>query len=542
MRFLTRSLLGVFLAALSLGLLAMAVSNVYRGLEARQADQSRGRPAQERLFPVNVDTLALAPATPVITAFGEASSRRTLEIRTAAPGRIVELAEAFRDGGRVAAGDVLVRIDPADAGSALDLARAELAEARAQRVEAETTLELARIDLQGAEQTRTLRMSAMVRQQDLRARGAGTRAAEEDAEISLSSADQAVVSRRQALAQAEAQLERTAITVERREIAVREAERTLADTTVTAPFGGLLTAADASAGAIMASNERIGTLIDPAALEVAFRVTNAQFTRLLDAEGRLTLQEVRVALPLAEFPIVATGRLDRAGAEVGDGQTGRLLYAALDPGSATALRPGDFLTVEIAEPELADVAVIPAVAADPSGEILLLAEDDRLEAHPARILRRQGDDLIVADVPAGREYVRERVPQLGAGVKVRPIRPDAEMAAPELVALTDAERARLVAAVEANTQIPAEARARVLDRLAQDRVPKSLIDRLAPQAPRETAETTLVLEPERRARLIAFVEGNARMSAEVKERLLGQLNGETVPVAVVERLEGRMGG
>ena len=42
-----------------------------------------------------------------------------------------------------------------------------------------------------------------------------------------------------------------------------------------------------------------------------------------------------------------------------------------------------------------------------------------------RILRRQGDRLIVAGAPFGREYVTERQPQLGPGVLVRPIRPEA---------------------------------------------------------------------------------------------------------------------
>ena len=50
------------------------------------------------------------------------------------------------------------------------------------------------------------------------------------------------------------------------------------------------------------------------------------------------------------------------------------------------------------------------------------------------------------------------------------------------------------------------------------------------------------LTDERRAKLIAFVEGNQRMPTEAKERVLSQLAEPQVPARVVERIESRMGG
>ena len=52
----------------------------------------------------------------------------------------------------------------------------------------------------------------------------------------------------------------------------------------------------------------------------------------------------------------------------------------------------------------------------------------------------------------------------------------------------------------------------------------------------------LELSDERRATLVAFIEGNSRMPAEAKERVLGQLNQDKVPAQVVARIESRMGG
>ncbi|MEL6587970.1 MAG: efflux transporter periplasmic adaptor subunit, partial [Pseudomonadota bacterium] len=52
----------------------------------------------------------------------------------------------------------------------------------------------------------------------------------------------------------------------------------------------------------------------------------------------------------------------------------------------------------------------------------------------------------------------------------------------------------------------------------------------------------IALDPDRRARLISFLEGNSRMPPDVKERLLSELQNDTVRAAMVQRLEARMGG
>jgi hypothetical protein len=52
----------------------------------------------------------------------------------------------------------------------------------------------------------------------------------------------------------------------------------------------------------------------------------------------------------------------------------------------------------------------------------------------------------------------------------------------------------------------------------------------------------VALTPERRAALIAFVEANDRMPADAKTRILAQLAEEAVPAQVIKRLESRMGG
>ncbi|SHH53044.1 efflux RND transporter periplasmic adaptor subunit [Marivita hallyeonensis] len=480
MRFFRRSLTGLFLLSLTLGLLAYAGVQVRDAVQDRMAQEPRAFQQRERVFAVNVVPFTLETITPELTAFGEIESRRTLEIRAAVGGRVTEIAPNFVEGGEVEAGQVLLRIDPTDLEAVLQRVQSDIVDAEAEQREAMRAVELARDELAAADDQAVLRERAFQRQQDLLDRGVGTAAAVEVAELAAAQARQAVLSRRQALAQAEARIDQSTTRLSRAIIAEAEAQRRLDDTIITADFAGTLADVSVVQGRLVASNEQLARLIDAEALEVAFRVSTQQFARLLDEDGRLADAEVAVVLDVFGTNLTAQGRLSRAGAAVGEGQTGRLLFATLD--DAPGFRPGDFVTVRIEEPPLDRVARLPASALNASNEILLIADEDRLEVAVVTLVRRQGDDVLVrAEGLEGREVVAERTPLLGAGIKVRPLRNDAQAAVPEdpeMVELTEERRARLTAFVEANTRMPAEARQRVLDQLSQAKVPARVVERI----------------------------------------------------------------
>ncbi|MGI1662865.1 efflux RND transporter periplasmic adaptor subunit [Palleronia sp. KMU-117] len=491
MRFLGRSLTGVFLLALTVGLLALAGSSVWRALEARWAQDPGAVPARERVFAVNVVEVRPETVTPVIEVFGEVQSRRRLELRAAAGGEVIQLSDRFEDGGAVRAGDLLLRIDPFSARSARDVANVDLREAEADLADARRALELARDALAATGEQAVLRERALERQRDLLGRAVGTDAAVETAELAASAARQAVLAARQGLAQAEARIEQAETTVDRRRIALAEAERRLAETEVFAAFDGILNDVSLVEGRLVNANERLGELVDPTALEVAFRVSTAQYARLSGPDGQVAGLPVTVALDVLGLDLTVAGRVTRESAAAGDGQTGRLLYATLDP--APGFRPGDFVSVIVAEPPLDSVAVLPASAVSAAGEALVVGPDDRLEAVPVAILRRQGDTVLVparglAGDLAGARVVAERTPLLGAGIRVRVFDPagsgeQASAARPaaspdEMLELDPDRRARLVAFVEASVAMPAEAKARILDQLAQDRVPAEMVARI----------------------------------------------------------------
>jgi multidrug efflux pump subunit AcrA (membrane-fusion protein) len=504
MRFLRRSLTGLFLLALTLALLALAGQTLRASIEARLARETTQRPARERVYAVNVVTVTPGEIAPRLEAFGAVLARRSLELRAQVGGPVVALGDGFEEGGRVAAGQLLLRVDPTDLEDALALARTDLAEAVGEQRDAAAALEIARDDLASARKQAGLRTAALTRQQDLATRGVGTEAAVETAALNAASAEQAVLSRRSALASAEARVTQADNTLERRQIALQEAERRLAETELRAAFSGTLSNVAAALGRIVTTNEQVATLVDPEALEVSFRLSTAQYGRLVDERGQLGKAEVTVRLDVAGVDLVVNGRIDRESAEVGEGQTGRLLFARLD--GARGLRPGDFVTVEISEPVLADVARLPATALGNADTVLALGEDDRLEELSAEVLRRQGDMVLVrAGALAGREVVAERTPMLGAGIRVRPYREGGDAQEPVAGAAANGAGQGMGMGAGAGGEM-------------------------------------IALDDDRRARLISFVKDNAMMPADAKERILNQLKEPEVSAQMVERLEGRMGG
>lgn len=469
--------MGLFLLAITLGLLVYAGDLVRDAVEARLSQERRAPQARERVFAVNVVRAEASDVTPVLTAFGEVQSRRELEVRAAAAGQIVELADSFEEGGHVTEGELLVQIDPGDAELVVNRVRSDITDARAEQAEAEAALILAQDELSAAQEQAELREKAFARAQDLQRRGVGTAASVETAELAASSARAAVLTRRQAVAQAESRVSQAVTSLERAEIALAEAQRRLDDTRITARFTGTLSEVNAIEGRLVSNNEQLARLVDPLALEVSFRVSTAQYARLLDANGGLTKAPVKVTLDVLGTGLVTEGTLVRDSAAVGEGQTGRLLFARLD--APKGLKPGDFVTVEIEEPELRRVVRLPSSALDAANEVLVLGEEDRLEAVSVTLLRRQGDDVLVrARELAGRDVVAERTPLLGAGIKVRPLRPGAAAQAPaepEMLELSEERKARIRAFVETNERMPDEAKARILAQLEQPQVPARMV-------------------------------------------------------------------
>lgn len=498
MRLLRRSLTALLLLSVTVALLAGAGYQFVSAVQERRAAEATPPQARERQFAVNVVRVEPTQIAPTLTSYGEVQARRSLTLRAPQTGRIVALSQTYEEGGRPKAGDMLLQLDPVDAEAALRVAQADVLEAKAALTDAQRAQEIAVDDLAAAQNQLTLREAALKRQNDLVARGVGSAASVETTELNAASAQQSVLSKRQALANAEASVDRAETDVLRAEIALDEAARGLADLTITAAFDGVLSDVSGALGSLVNTNEQVATLIDPAALEIAFSISTEQYSRLLEGHSALPELPVSVSLDVAGLTISGTGRVSRESAAVSEGRTGRQLFAQLD--DTTGFRPGDFVSVTITEPDLSDVALIPAAAVDAKSTVLAITENSRLEEIPVSLRRRQGDDVIIdAAALSGRSIVAQRTPLLGAGILVRPNG-------------GNQSGAGQIGTGQGDTG----------------------------QGGEPSAET-VVLSAEQRAKFVGFVTNNTRMPEDVRTRLLEQLEQDEVPVSVLSRLEQRMG-
>jgi len=137
MRFLVRMIFGVII---TLGVMLPMIALVARPIVSSWFTEEEPRPlrkAPERSYTVRTITLEPTTVTPETLAYGRIQAGRTLELRAAQPGRIIDIVPSFRDGAEFGAGAVLMRIDPAATQSREADTRAGLAEARSRALEAE---------------------------------------------------------------------------------------------------------------------------------------------------------------------------------------------------------------------------------------------------------------------------------------------------------------------------------------------------------------------------------------------------------------------
>ena len=479
MRFLGRGLIGLLLFSLALGLLGLAGNTIKVAVQDRMNQEPRAQKARERTFAVKVVPAEVTSINPTLNAFGEIQSRKTLDLRMAASGQIQELSTNFVEGGSVKSGELLIRLDDSDYQTAVDLAENNLIDAKNEVMEAARNLSFSKEELAAAEEQEKLRLRALTRQKDLVERGVGTAAALENAELSASGATQAVLSRKAAVDQAKNRGAQAETRLVRAELALKDAKRKLEDTKLYAEFSGLLSGVSLVKGGIVSANERLGQLIDPEVLEVSFKISTQQYTRLLNDNGELLKAPVYVALTNTDQGLNAEGVIIRDSASVAKGQTGRQVYAKLT--KSVGFKPGDFVAVKVEEPTLNWVVKLPSTALDASNKVLLLGEGERLEEAQVKLMRRQGNEVIVRSRDlSGKEIVAQRTPVLGAGIKVKAIRSgeENEVAEVEMLELTEERRAKLISAIETNGYIPKTVKERIIGQLTQPKVPADVVARI----------------------------------------------------------------
>jgi RND family efflux transporter MFP subunit len=409
---------------LSLALVAAIIAGALsfrRYLVATQPVAPRA-PAAERARPVAVATVAPGTIEPVLTLYGQIVAGRSVDLRVLVAGEVVSVAAELVEGGRVAKDAALVAVEPFEYEGALVRARTELAEAEARIVETRARIVAERDARKRALEQEQIAEREVERLSTLQDRGATSSAALDQSKSRMAAAMAAVEARENQVRVLEAQLAREEATLDRLRWNVRKAERDIRNTTLRAPFEGIVSNVAAEAGRLLNVSDRIATLVDLDRFEVRFSLSDAQYGRLVSHGRGLEGRAVTVRWRGGATELEARGTIDRLSPTIASATGGFDVYARLERSPSTELlRPGAFVTVTTPDIRFTDVIRLPQSAIHPGGRIFSVGSDNRLVEIPAEIAGYVGSDALVrAAVPAGSIVMTSRLPDAGPGVLVKP--------------------------------------------------------------------------------------------------------------------------
>ncbi len=373
----------------------------------------------ERVWAVEAAAVALETTRPQLPLFGQIVAGRSVDLRPLVAGRIVEVGPGFREGGFVAEGALLVTVDPFDFEMTRSLRAADLAEARAGLREIEADLAGARDQLAEDRRQLDLLSKEAQRRRQLRERGAMSQKGVDDADLAVSRQQQAASQRRNAVERFTARADRQQAVIRRAEAALSSAERDVAETRLTSPFGGWLVDIGVDIGKRVGTGERVAHLVDASRLEVRILIPNEIFGQLA-AQGDIVGRKLTAVWRTGETVHNLSAKVVRLEGEIDAASGGVNAFARLDAlPENSRLRAGAFVEVLLEGPELKDAVRLPPSAVFDGGTIYRIGAESRLEAVEVAVRAREGASILVqGPLENGQQIVLTRFPEIAPGVKV----------------------------------------------------------------------------------------------------------------------------
>lgn len=351
---------------------------VVLGMAACSKSGNTAAPVTAPTIPVQTAVVETRDVPRIVESVGSVQSLRTVAVKSQVDGMIAEI--HFREGDEVAAGAPLVSLDRRPFENSGRIARADLANVKAE--EAKAIADLARYK--------------HLDQQD-------------------------AISKEQ-FAQLTTKSETTRALVQAKEAAVANAELLLGYTTIRAPIAGRTGQLNLHEGALVKANDAaqsIVTLNQLAPIYATFTVPEA------------SLNEIRAALKSGGANITVTDRT--SGIVRSDGQL-TFVDNAVDPASGTitlkatfanadhVLWPGQFVHVQTKVGVDRGALLVPSAAVQngQNGPQIFIVKSDRtVEIRPVKVLRSSGDFTLVAEgVRLGETVITDGQLRLVPGAKV----------------------------------------------------------------------------------------------------------------------------
>ena len=365
------------------------------------------RPPEPESPIVSVETV-VAGSGPILV-FGSGTVRPHWEIDIAPEvgGKIVAVSPNLQSGGHVSAGEVLVRIDPADYENRVQQAEADVATQRVALLQAEEEADIARTEY---EQFRA--------RESRRGNGAAPPSPLVLREPQLQAA-------RAALARAEAQL--------------HDAELVLSRTAVTSPFDGRVRIEVADVGRVVAPGQSLGQIYASDAVEVVVPVSDDDAALIpnlwsLQAGDDDRSIPATVTIEYGARRFLWEGYVDRAETALDEQSRtidvvvrvpdpfsqGQAVEGDLETGVAPPLLVGQFAQVAIDGLELAEYFILPRRALRLGDEVWAIAVDGRVRIVAVDVLQETDELLyVIGDFTDGQQVIVAGISVATNGMEVR---------------------------------------------------------------------------------------------------------------------------
>jgi RND family efflux transporter MFP subunit len=339
----------------------------------------------------------------VLNASGYVTARRRATVSSKITGKVVEV--NVEEGMVVKEGQVLARLDDANARAALLLAEAQTEAARQAVAENEVRLAEARVTLR--------------RQQQLMEDGLATEAELDQAQAEVDSIDARVAALRQQVRVAE------------RQVAVQQTD--LDNTVIRAPFSGVAISKDAQPGEMVSpvsagggfTRTGISTIVDMDSLEIEVDVNESYINRVTTGQGVTAVLDAYPDWQIPAKVITMVPTADRQTATV----LVRIGFEALDPRilpdmgvKVTFLREDEAADVaSLAGAPVSRVVLVPksAVRAEDDQSVVYVVQGELVERRAIRLGGADGERLeVLAGLEAGEQVVAPLPPGLADGARI----------------------------------------------------------------------------------------------------------------------------
>ena len=391
-------------ALLILGVLAAGAAGFFALASSRRSARASARPV--RVPTVEVRPAAASTGRAVVTGSGTVVAARTLSVVPQVGGRVVHQHPALVPGGRVKAGETLLRLDRRDHQLAVEQQQASV-----KRAELELESERARQRVAESEWALMKGVQPTAEGRSLALR-----------EVHVETAQVALASARSALSAAKLNLSRTKLTAPFDALVVEESVEVGQVVSPGAPVARLV-ASDAFWVRVGLPTDRLPALRIPA-LSAPAGEPGSRASVLQPAGGEPKRREARIVGLLGDLD--GQGRLARLLVEV------REPLAPAGPGEGLPLLLGSYVLVELEGPTLDGLVELPRGLLH-EGSKVWVARDGRLSARAVEVAWRHGDVVHVrGELLPGDPVVESPLaaPVDGMAVRVAGAAPEAEPSGP----------------------------------------------------------------------------------------------------------------